>query len=344
MRSSSPLHRRCRKNKLGHPGRGFTLLEVLVTLAILLAILVTVLQFATAIDRAWKSAGTDPFADAANAFDSLALNLSQATLEPYQDYADKSGSFGSKAAAITPDHLARRSDLAFVCGLSAGPNGLLATSGRTTAGSSLFFIAPQGYTQTNADTGMEHLLNAVGYFVEFGDDDATPSFIPGFHRWRWRLKEIRQPSESLQIFNLSTSSAWIQQLVPPAAPIPIVADNVITLIVLPERAANDSGPSLAPGFHYDSRDTTNLLTLHQLPPRVFLALVAIDEASARILAAQHGSSPPALIPANLLQTATSAQVTADLASLDNSLISQKIGHRIFQREILLPSSAWSNSP
>lgn len=335
---------------------GLTILEVLITLAILLVILVAVMQFMTNIDQAWTSAAADPFAEAQNAFETVAQNLASATLAPYQDYANSSGAFRANSAFV-PDHLARRSDLDFVCGPGAGTNGLLTASGITTTGSGVFFLAPNGYTQTDAHTGMERLLNAMGYFVEFGDDDAAPSFIlPQTHCWRWRLKQVEQPAESLQIFAMTpastwTSSAWIQQLVPSGAGLPVLAENVVTLIVLPERAANDSGPALAPAYSYDSRDTTNLVTLHQLPPRVWLVLVAIDPTSAERLAGQNGSNPPQLIPSGLFQepaqTNAVQQVTqldADLATLDSSLTAQKIGHRIFQREILLTSSAWSNTP
>ncbi len=322
--------------------KAFTLLELLVTLAVLLVILVAVLQFFTDVDSAWKSTATDPFAEAQNAFEIVARNLAAATLEPYQDYADAGGAFRT-GATFVPDHLARRSDLDFVCGPGAGATGLLAGTNRTTTGSSVFFLAPQGSTQTYAHLGMERLLNAMGYLVEFSDDNAAPGFIlPQTHYWRWRLKQVLQPAESLQIFALTTSSAWIQQLVPAGASLPVLAENVVTLIVLPERAANDSGPALAPAYSYDSRDTGNKVTLHQLPPRLWLVLVAIDAASAERLAQQDGANPPALVPATLFQQA--AQLTADVATLDNALTAQKIGHRIFQRQILLPSSAWSNTP
>jgi uncharacterized protein (TIGR02599 family) len=311
------------------------------------------MQFMADVDQAWKSAAADPFAEAQNAFETMADNLAAATLAPYQDYADSSGAFHTNAAStFIPDHLARRSDLDFVCGPGAGTNGLLAASGLTTTGSSVFFLAPNGYTQTYAHTGMEHLLNAMGYFVEFGDDDAAPGFILSQTPcWRWRLKEIMQPAESLQIFATATSSAWIQQVVPPGASLPVLAENVVTLIVLPERAANDSGPALAPAYSYDSRDTGNLLTLHQLPPRLWLVLVAMDPISAARLAAQNGSNPPQLVPSGLFQEPAQtnavqqvAQLNADLATLDSSLTAQNIRHRIFQRVILLPSSAWSNTP
>jgi len=344
MRTFSP--RRPRPERPGSAprrrARAFTLLEVLVTLALLLAVLVTLMQFMTNIDQVWKSTANDPFAEAANAFEAMANHVADATLESYQDYADNTGAFrtASSPATFAPDHLARRSDLAFVCGASSG---WLAGSGRVTSTGSLFFLAPQGYTQTDAHLGVGHLLNALGYFVEFGDETDAPAFIlPGTHRWRWRLKELVQPSESLGIYALPTSAAWVQSTVQNGAPVSTLAENIIALVVLPERAANDSGTALSPDFHYDSRDTASPLTRHQLPPRVRLALMAIDEASAQKLAAQNGSQPPALVPGSLFTAA--AQLDADLASLDASLTAKKIPHRLFQREILLPAAAWTNTP
>ena len=219
---------------------------------------------------------------------------------------------------------------------------MLSVSGRITSGCGVFFVMPQGFTQTEANSGMELLLNAMGYFIEFGNDPDVPSFLPSSsQRWRWRLKEIRQPSESLQVFNLASSRAWIQQLVASQATTPTLADNVIALVILPERASNDSGPALSPDFRYDSHDSANPLTRHQLPARLRVALMVMDEASAQILAAQNGSSPPALVPSGLFQKA--AQLDADLSTLDSLLTSQRIRHRLFQREILLTASTWSNT-
>ena len=336
--------------------RAATLPELLIAVAILLVVMVAVLQFCAVVERAWKSASVDPFAEAERAFEIVTKNLAAATLEPYQDYADANGAFRTNSAVapnppFLPDHLARRSDLDFLCGPASGTTGLLTASNRTTAGSAVFFLAPDGVTQSYANTGMERLLNAMGYFVEFGDDSPTPSFLllqsPA---WRWRLKQVVQPAELLQIFATIHASDWIQQVVPVGATFPILADNVITMVILPERTANDSGAALAPAFTYDTRDTGNKLTLHQLPSRLRVVLVAIDERSALLLAAQNGTNPPQLVAGNFFQHGTqldaalqAAQLTADLAALDNSLTAQKIGHRIFQRDILLPSANWSNT-
>lgn len=304
--------------------------------------MVAIAQFVTEVEHVWKSTSTDPFAEADMAFETVAQNLATATLEPYQDYADHTGAFRTgSSTTFVPDHLARRSDLDFVCAPSAGAHGLL--TGRITTGSAVFFLTPQGYTQTYAHTGMERLLNALGYFVEFGNEDTMPAFIqPG--NPRWRLKQILQPAESLQIYASvppATSLTWIQQMTQTGTPTSILAENIIAMIVLPERSANDSAPPLSPDFHYDSRDTTNPLTLHQLPSRIRLALMAMDEPSARILASRYGSSPPPLVPTGLFQQAN--QLDVDLATLDNSLTTQKIGHRLFQRDILLTAAAWSNA-
>jgi uncharacterized protein (TIGR02599 family) len=124
---------------------------------------------------------------------------------------------------------------------------------------------------------------------------------------------------------------------------PILTDNVITLLILPENVVNQATSPLTTSFSYNSRDTTNKLTLHQLPPLLRIVMVAIDETSAQILATQNGTNPPQLISATLFQTATEQQLSADLATLDASLTAQKIGHRIFQRDLLLPAANWSNT-
>jgi uncharacterized protein (TIGR02599 family) len=322
----------------------FSLLEILITFALVMVIMVTVLEVVTSVEHSWKTSADNSFTDAEDALSIMAQSLASATLEPYEDYADNTGAFRiSPTATFVPDHLARRSDLDFVCGPTAGTNGLLAASGRTTSGCGVFFLAPQGYTQTVSNSGMERLLNAKGYFVEFGNESDAPSFLlNSTQRWRWRLKQVQQPAESLQIFNLTSSSAWIQQLVSNETTTPTLAENVVTLIILPVRTASDTGAALSSDYRYDSRDATNSLTHHQLPTRLRIAFMAIDEASAQILAAQNGTNSPALVASTLFQKAT--QLDADLATLDGTLTAQKIRHRLFEREILLPAAAWSNTP
>jgi uncharacterized protein (TIGR02599 family) len=331
----------CRRNNRARAG--FTLLEVFATLVVLMLAMTALAQFLSSLDRSWQSAAADPFADAGAAFETITQNLAVATLEPYQDYADASGAFHTVASAtFTPDHLARRSDLAFVCGSSGGTSGLLTSTGRTTATTAVFFAAPAGQTQLYAQTGLNHLFNALGYFVEFGGDTNAPMFFTGATRERWRLKQVVQPSESLQVFASTTSAPWISQLAGNSTTPSILAENVIALLVLPERAATDTGAPIAPAYAYDSRNATNALTLAQLPPRVRIVLVAIDETSAQKLAAVDGVAAPTLVSANLFQDST--KIDADVAALDASLTAAKINHRIFQRDLAVTTSAWSNTP
>ena len=322
----------------------FTLLELLVTVVVVLLILAALADFTTSAELAWKKASADPFAEASEAFETMVNRLSVSTLESYQDYADTDGAFLTNATgSFTPDHLARRSDLAFACGASSGATGRLSGSNRVSATDGIFFLAPQGYTQSEAHVGLERLLNALGYFVEFSDESAAPTFmLSGTHRWRWRLKEVMQPSESLGIYTNGTSLSWVQTLVQQGAPISILAENVIALIVLPDRAASDAGASLAPAYNYDSRDAGNSLTRNQLPARLRIALVAINEASAATLAAQNGSQPPSLVPTGLFLDSSNMQ--SDLASLDSALAARGIQHRILQREIIFSTASWSETP
>ena len=324
---------------------GFTLIELLVTLVILSLILVILLEFLTSVEHTWRTTATDPFAEASAAFENMASRLSNATLDPYLDYADSNGAFRTATAnSFVPDHLARQSDLAFVCGAEGGTSGWMTGTGRVTAGDCVFFLSPAGYTQTDAHDGLERLLNAEGYFVEFGDETGLPGFIlPQTQRWRWRLKQIVQPAESLQVYILPTSLGWVQSLLQPTTPTSVLAENVAALILMPEWTTHDANdaPVTASSFGYDSRDATNPLTRNQLPPRVTLALVAIDELSAQKLAAQNGNQVPVLVGSNLFITAANLQ--SDLATLDAALTAQRIGHRIFQRKISLASSAWTDT-
>lgn len=319
---------------------GFTLLETLAAAAVMMLVLVALAQVVGSVEKAWRAGSADPFGEAQLAFETVAQNLSAATLETYRDYADASGAFRPASGAnFTPDHSARRSDLAFACGPASS---LLAGSGRTTGTDAVFFLVPGGTTQLFGQTGLNHLLNAKGYFLEFGGDADAPAFFMGPGRRRWRLKEIAQPSESLQVFASPTSAAWISQLAGSGATPSVLAENVIALVVLPERAASDSDAVLAPAFAYDSRNAANQATFAQLPPRMRVVLVAIDEASAQKLAAKNDAAVPALVDPSLFQSA--AKLDADLAALDGSLTAAGIQHRIYQRDIVVASSAWSNSP
>ena len=317
---------------------GFSLIEVCLSVLVLLLVLSALNQAMSSVSRSW-SAADDPFGEASTAFETITQSLAHSTLEPYSDYADAGGAFSTSGSpGFAPDHLARRSDLAFVCGPGIS---LLAGSNRTTATDGVFFVEPGGETVTNAQDGLNHLFNARGFFVEFGPDTDAPSFFLGTPRLRWRLKEIAQPSESLQVFGSTSSAPWVSQLTGPGTTTDVLAENVIALVILPEPAANDGSGVFRATFAYDSRDTGNALTFAQLPPRVHVVLAAIDEASAGRAAAQNGTTAPTLVPPRLFQDPT--QLDSDLATLDISLTAARVRHRFFQRDLDLLASSWSAS-
>jgi uncharacterized protein (TIGR02599 family) len=328
---------RCRPERSAASGRrrAFTLLELLVTLAVLALILVGLMTVLNIADQCFRSAAQDPFADAAEAFDSVCDRISQATLAGYQDYVDANGAFRpAGSTTFVPDHVTRRSDLAFV---TAPCGDLLAATFPHASGDAIFFVAPAGITQTCSHQGVGSLLNALGYFVAFGNTSGTPDFVTA-SRWRWRLEQVAQPSESLGIYQPGTATAWASAAAGGAAPL---ADDVILLVTLPERPATSTFGPVSTDFRYDSRDTASGVTRDQLPARVQVVLAAIDEASAARLAVQNGTQPPPLVPSGLFQSA--AQLDNDVLSLEAALTQQKITHRIFRRDVALVAAAWTET-
>jgi uncharacterized protein (TIGR02599 family) len=143
---------------------------------------------------------------------------------------------------------------------------------------------------------MPLLLNAYGYFVEYGPDD-RPAWLPASvsPRNRFRLREWRVPPENWTLYKKTSGTAgksylgsasydWID-LASPAAK--TLAENVIALVVNPkntESVALSTSLAEADTFVYNSR--TDSATAegknqkHQLPPEVEVIMVAIDETSA----------------------------------------------------------------
>ncbi len=120
--------------------------------------------------------------------------------------------------------------------------------------------------------------------------------------------EFLQPAEDLAIYKLPADgsaaeySRWFTNFLPPnvavtQAPVRVLAENIIALIVLPELSPHDADAAtnpLAPQYRYDSR-AGNITdrTKHQLPPLLRVVMVAIDEPSAaRLNPAGRAPRPP----------------------------------------------------
>ena len=195
--------------------RGFTIVELLVSTALIAMIMLLLLSTVDSTNRVWQRTTTraTQFQSARNAFEAMTRRLSQATLNTYWRIYD------AQASNFTAEYSFRRhSELQFL----SGPAAKVFTSPSITnlnpdpesayPTHAVFFQAPIGYTERE-DTGAEanlreyrsldSMLMSCGYFVEFGDDPDRPDFLRelGFPpRYRSRLVELSVPAERLTIF------------------------------------------------------------------------------------------------------------------------------------------------
>jgi len=180
-------------------------------------------------------------------------------------------------------------------------------------------------------------------------------------RYRYRLMELMEPTESLSVYNYTTNRSytgidWITNSLSMTAnrPVHVVAENVIAMILLPKLAPNDqtnglAAHSLATNYSYDSSINQNatltyptnaiLNSHHQLPPVVQVTLVAVDEASAVRYSNYY---------AGISNTVggyfnNASQFTNDLSLLQSNLASKQINFRVFTTDVMLKGAKWSGS-
>jgi uncharacterized protein (TIGR02599 family) len=369
---------------------GFTLIEMLVASAVLVLILAMTLQivsYTTTLTTRTRSR-IDAFQESRAGFELMTRTISQAMLNTYWDYADSNGYPKSSSAYNgKPVSYLRQSELQFVSGQA---NGIIDVNnaGMKCTTHAIFFQAPLGYSSGQVSTtALPNMLNACGFFVEFsGDAGDRPAFLATSGaqtvlplRYRFRLKQFIQPTESLGIYKFTNDASpselnyWynnplqgvdaFNQRTSVTVPKVVTAENVIALVILPQRSPNYPAPSgapveLAPQYNYDSRlwapptnDRSSLgyATRNQLPPNVQVTMVAIDEPSAARLQLQNGTQMPDLGLGNLFQQASNDPTTgsfdkyqADLTTLQNTLISQHINYRVFSTNVGILQAKWSD--
>lgn len=368
----TPPHRRNRR-------AAFTLVELMLGMTVVSFILLFAVQMIAGTERIYsRSQSTaSQFREARRAFDTIVRQLSQATLAPYWDY--ERDRIGNPLAYIRQSELhfvsGETADLAgdSATGITHGvffqaPLGYF-PSMRNEAGSDL-----GGSTLPSASSpirDLEHLLNAWGFFVSYSEEINVPPFIENSDWYepqrRFRLMEFRQPASALNIYvdgnrdgkpDIVTETKresiyqWFRGPMADTTQLEEVASNIVALVIspqLPEREAAAAGEhpwSIAPDYLYDSRESQwnpgtsrGERSANQVPPIIRIALVTIDEASARRLDEENLGSTPDFGLDGLFRMAEDYE--DDLATLEENLDKQRVNYRVFTAAVGMRTAKWS---
>ncbi|PTY02314.1 hypothetical protein DB346_09390 [Verrucomicrobia bacterium LW23] len=348
------------------PIRCFSLVEMMVSVAILSIILVLLVQMVDMTGKVWKSSSMESasFRESRASFESMSRKLSQVILNPYWDYDPP-----LSATQLSPSKYVRQSDLHLVCGPALGPKGLLTgTPGLFSPGHAVFFLAELGYSEPGAapdgSVPLPGLLNAAGYYLSYEDTiPRLPKFArelkAGQQRNRFLLMEMCQPAEECRIFQysgtaLTAANAMDWFRVPLAASPPpsrVIAENIVALVFRPRTSLADSGAApLSTDYVYDTRKYLSApgetLSRNQLPPLIDITLVAIDEASATRLDQRYPNSaalPSMLQPGTLFNVMSDADYQADLKMLTDFLEKERFTYRVFTTTVSIRQARWNAS-
>jgi uncharacterized protein (TIGR02599 family) len=322
--------------------RAFTLLELLVSTALLIILVGITVGIISATQGVWRraSAQVEQFRAARQEFGSVASRIAQATLNPYWTV--------TQDAQGQPVRYERASELRFRLGTASA-----LVPGAAEGGSAVFFQSPTGFfSDGSGDLGAA--LNAWGYFVEYGSDKSyRPAFLAAAgvpERYRFRLIEFLDPSDKLTLFTYTSGSSsyagseWFSSPLGIAGRKRILAENMIALVALPKPSSleDPTGYALAPDMNYDS--TTRLPNpalnpRNQLPPVLEIAAVVVSERSAERMT--WGNSPPDLGSDFSPLFRQAELMDSDLATLRDAPLAKGLDARIFRQSVPLPAARWS---
>ena len=259
--------------------QGWTVVEVLVSTTILTLLVVAMAEALDTTQRSWlvsrSAAAMQQTVDSATS--TLSRQLRQATLQTRSSYD------------ATLNQLAPASDLHFVC----GPAAELLPALSAACGDAVFFQHPA------ADGSLQQALQACGFFVQYGDDEAwRPPFLSALPaRRRFRLLQFHQPASSLTLFQpagasggppslaqLTSRTDLYQWFVQPISStttfkssVAVVAENVVAMIVQASPSTQRCYDTRR--YQWEPTSTDAALSRHQLPETIDLTLVMTDEAS-----------------------------------------------------------------
>lgn len=318
-----------RKSTVGQRvhGSGFTLLEVLVSTTILVLLVtmmsVVISQLSATTGRASSSVTT--FQEARGAFDRVRRQLSQATLNTYWDYDDKT----------SPTRYLRFSELHFLV-QPAGAGGFPGTEG---TGQAVCFQAALGRSGSSSYPGLNTLLNELAFYVQYTDDKGP---FGTETRNRYRLYEAVRPTDEFKTYDTTSGNGWVGTLGSSGLPI---AENVFLLLVWPMKSEIDDpdGNLLSPHYTYDSRNAWSAKpqpeTAHQLPPLMMVTLVALDETTAaRICKADTQPAEITSAVSGLFLNSNVTDYKRDLEKLKTRLTDSHLNFRVFSTTVPVLSS------
>lgn len=215
-------------------------MELLVSTALIALLMLLLLGTVDQTQSVWKrtTAKVAQFQASRAAFEAMNRRLSQATLNTYWR------AFDAVSANAKADYLFRRqSELQFLSGhisdattnsgkipgiFTANPSlvGLTKPTDRAYPTHGVFFFAPIGITEeaglagsgfeaTRRFRGLDSMLTACGYFIEYGDDPSRPKILPVATattagvpaRNRFRLMELSVPAEEVNVYKRLDSVA-----------------------------------------------------------------------------------------------------------------------------------------
>ncbi len=262
---------------------GFTILELLVSVTVLLVVMGFLLQVTGGIGEIWKSSSgkISGFQSARSAFASITRTLSRATLNTYNDYVNTAGEPRTEANRNTfvPTNFARASELHFLSGPATSI--IPGADATLNPGQAVVFQAPLGVTDDASLSALNRTVNSVGFFIQYAttDDTLLPAWLqPLFGtEHRFRLVQVVEPTETLGVYdstkNATYTDTWLDAFTTPTTPTNprarVLAEDVCLLVFRPRLSPKDEesvatqlsevytddkiGSILTPNYHYDSR-------------------------------------------------------------------------------------------
>jgi len=278
-----------RRRFIARSAGAFTILELLVAIAVLMIVMLVLLQITGKVGEIWRSSSgkISAFQNARAAFSTLNLQISRATLNAYNDYVNSAGEGRTDAntESFVPTKFARASELHFLSGPAAQI--VPGADAAKNPGDAIFFQAPLGETDDSQLAGLNRALNSTGFYIQYGEADT--SLMPDWLKTlfpsnkRFRLVQFVQPTQELGIYTAtatgtypaasSNASNWLSAFMTPVtAQQPrarVLAEDVALLIIRPRLSPGDEesiagslgssyssatrGSILSPNYHYDSR-------------------------------------------------------------------------------------------